>query len=227
MASSFLLCALAVILPVTVRNYQIHGRFILLSTNGPSTFYTGHVSHTPFLPNDPPPGATDVDMADEYRRQSWAYLREHWTKYLAEIPEFFAAIWIDGHFWPNTTTYWNYRAAFDPQRPSRVVVMIDEAGGPAFGTVAFFSDLVRYVDHVVWLLIGLPMGLLAVLFLRRENRWWLLIYLALVPYLIVPFIAPPFCRYRIPAVPLMFILAAHTIGTIWQSRKPARVGGGC
>ena len=63
----FLLSAAAVILPITVRNYQIHGRFILISTNGPSTFVTGHVTHEPGLPPGLPPGTTDAQMAELHR----------------------------------------------------------------------------------------------------------------------------------------------------------------
>jgi len=210
------------IAPVTLRNYQIHGRFILVSTNGPSTFYTGHVTHQISVPVDTPDGMTDADIADLHRRESLRYLRGHWPTYLAEIPEFFLEIWLSTDFWPNATTYWQYRPALDPKRPSRIRLVVDEAGGPPFGSITYFPDLVRYVDALVWLIVGLPLGALALLFLPRENRRWVALYMVLAAYLIVPFISWPLARYRIGAVPLVFVLCGQTVWALWQWRRGVR-----
>lgn len=42
--------AVIALAPITVRNDQIHGRFILISTKDPIPFVTGHVTHSSGLP---------------------------------------------------------------------------------------------------------------------------------------------------------------------------------
>jgi 4-amino-4-deoxy-L-arabinose transferase-like glycosyltransferase len=220
LGAAFVGAALAAIAPVTWRNYQIHGRLILVSSNGPSTFYVGHVTHTPFQPDDLPEGVSDAEAAAIYKRRSFDYLQRHWQTYLAEIPEYFHAIWLGSDFWPNATTYWLYTDALDRGRPPRRIRrVVDEPAGPPFGRMTHFPDLMRYADAVLWLILGLPLSLLAVFFLPRENRRWIFLYLVLVPYVLIPFLAPPFPRYRIPAVPLLFILAGQTVCVLWQCRR--------
>jgi len=51
--------------------------FHTISTNGPSTFLTGHVTHVTGLPPGLRPAATDAEMADQHRSVSLAYLRRH------------------------------------------------------------------------------------------------------------------------------------------------------
>src|SRR5262249_27262641 len=147
-----------VIAPITVRNYQIHGRFFLISTNGPSAFLTGHVTHNTDLPADVPRNMNDAVLSDRHREESLRYLALHWRDYLAEIPEFFEVIWTDNHFWPSTTTMWV------PDRPpgqARLDIQVHLNGSPLFARWTYFPDLVRYVDRLIWCLVGLPMGILA------------------------------------------------------------------
>ena len=97
-------------------------------------------------------------------------------------------------------------------------------GSPPFGRFTYFPDLVRYADRLVWGLIGLPMGILAVLFLPRADRRWAVIYLTLLPYLAIPFLAPPFSRYRLPATPLVFLLARQSLTACWDCHQGRRRG---
>jgi hypothetical protein len=212
----FLLGAAIVITPVTIRNYQIHGRLILISTNGPSTFLTGHVTHKSGLPHGLPRDTTDAQMAELHRARCMSYLEEHWKTYLAEIPEFFAIIWMDDDFWPATTRDF---AKTPDAAQVRLDYRVHPFGSPPFGRATFFPDLVRYSDRLVWCLLGLPMGLLAMWFLPRQHHRWNVVYLALVPYLVIPFIASAFPRYRMPAVPLMFVLAGQPLAVCWQVRR--------
>jgi 4-amino-4-deoxy-L-arabinose transferase-like glycosyltransferase len=205
-----------VIAPITVRNYQIHGRFYLITTNLPSTFLTGHITHFTDLPPDIPPGTTDAALADRHRRVIDTYFAEHWRDYLAEIPEFFQVIWTDSAFWPSTSTYWIQNP---PPARSRMAIQVFRDGSPSFGRLDYFPDLLRYNDRLVWGLLGLPAGLLAVLFLPRGDRRWSVLYLALIPYLLVPFLASAFSRFRLPATPLLFILAAQALVASWDSRS--------
>ena len=63
------------------------------------------------------------------------------------------------------------------------------------------------------------MGILAALFLPRADRRWSVLYLALLPYLAIPFLASPFSRYRLPATPLMLIrlFDGYWISKDWES----------
>jgi hypothetical protein len=103
LVASFLLGTAAAIAPVTVRNYQIHGRFFLISTNSASTFLTGHVTHNTDLPPEVTPDTNDALLSDLHSAQALRYLARHWRVYLEEIPEFFEVIWTDNHFWPSTS----------------------------------------------------------------------------------------------------------------------------
>jgi len=220
--AAFLLGAAVVIAPITVRNYQIHGRFYLISTNGPSTFLTGHVSHVPTLPAGLPPGMTDAEMAERHRALSFQYLRRHWTTYLAELPKFFAIIWTDNDFWPGTFTTWSRTP---DAGAARMDLHIHSRGSPPFGRATYFPDLIRHADRLIWGTVGLPTGILAALFLPGRHRRWLVLYLALVPYLVIPFIASAFPRFRMPAVPLVFVLAGQALVACWDCRS-RRPGGG-
>jgi 4-amino-4-deoxy-L-arabinose transferase-like glycosyltransferase len=218
LVGSFVLGSVLVIAPITIRNYQIHKQFVLVSTNGPSTFFVGHVLHTAFVPQEftmP----NDMEMATAHRQVNWAYIRSLWMTYLAEVPDFFGEMWFSNEFWPQTTIHWRYEPVIEREHSSRVRSTIDEPGGPPIGRIDFFPDLMRYVDRLLWLLIGFPLGLWAVFFLPPGSRRWVVVYAALVPFAIIPFLAPGFARYRIPAVPLFFILAGQTIWVCLRSRR--------
>jgi len=66
------------------------------------------------------------------------------------------------------------------------------------------------------------MGILAALFLPRADRRWGVLYLALLPYLAIPFLASPFSRYRLPATPLIFLLAGQALTSCWECRRRRR-----
>jgi hypothetical protein len=112
-----------------------------------------------------------------------------------------------------------------PTRTARVDMQAHLKGSPLFGRFTYFPDLVRYVDRVVWCLVGLPMGILAALFLPRADRRWVVLYLALLPYLAIPFLASPFSRYRLPATPLVFLLAGQSPVSCWECHRRHRAVG--
>lgn len=171
-------------------------------------------------PNLVPSDATDVTMSDRYRSQALEYLRRHWREYLDEVPEHFYRVWFGGGYWPEATRYWMYnKLPLDPDNPRRQSLVVHEATAPPFARFTYFPDLVNYADAVTWLLIGLPFGLLAILFVPRGNRRWIYLYMSLTPYVLTPFLAPPYPRYRVSAVPLFFILAGHTLVVLVQLRR--------
>lgn len=210
--SLFVISAILIISPVTVRNFHIHKQFVLVSTNGPSTFYVGHVQHTPYQPDNQISGRNDAEMAAWYRDQSLRYLQDNWTTYLSEIPEYFMHIWLSNDFWPNATTFYQSREMRPGEPSSRVRLVIDDPGGPPFGHFFHFPDLVRYGDVILWGLIGLPLAGISLFFIRHESSTrWMILVLGMVPYCIIPFLAPPFPRYRIPAVPILFVFSGYAI----------------
>jgi hypothetical protein len=212
--AAFLLAAAVAIAPITIRNYQIHHRLILISTNGPSTFLIGHVTHDMNLHASP--DTNDADMAERHLDLSLRWLKLNWGTYLSEIPECFQIIWTGDDFWPSTSTAWSRTR--DPAM-ARVEVYTRSPGSPPFGRATYFPDLIRYVDRLVWCLIGLPMGLLAVCFLPRRHRRWAPFYLALVPWVLIPFIAFAMPRYRMPAIPLVFVLSGQSLVACWDHRR--------
>lgn len=216
---AFLLGAALMIAPITIRNYQVHGRFVLITTNGPSTFVTGHVLRSTDLPRDVPAGATDVMMAGLHRNRAWRFLAEHGGEYLAAIPECFEQIWTGNDFWPSALTHWDNRPG---ATEGRLVMTSFRRGSPRFGQITYFPDLVRYSDRLLWCLLGLPFAVLACWFPSATHRRWLVLHLAVIPYLAIPFLAYPFPRYRVPAAPLVFLLAASALLACWDRRVSLR-----
>ena len=220
-ATLFAAAAATCILPVTVRNWQIHGRFILLSTNGPSTFYTGRVVGQPAL-NAAEAGMTDAQRADLHRRIVWEFLRTRPLTYLNQLPFSYRDVWLGGSLWPNTDVRVIHApfAAGDP-RPWRVDYHIHEPSAPPRPRLWYLPDAAELSDRIVWLLLGLPLGLWALALLPKDRREWTVVLVATVPYLIVPAIASPFARYRMPVAPLVFVLAGHAAVLLLRTRRQA------
>lgn len=161
-------------------------------------------------------------MADRHRQIALRYLARNGRQYLEEIPESFLIVWTESDFWPSTLTRWAHQ---DTQDAGRLDLRAHRKGSPRFGQSTYFPDLVRQVDRLVWCLIGLPMALLAALFLPRHQRRWGVLYLTILPYLAIPFIAFSFSRYRVPAAPMVFLLAGQAWIACWDRRTRFRPEG--
>jgi len=216
-ALALLLPLALVIAPITVRNYQIHQRFILISDNGGVNFFLGH-GGTQRLKDQVRnlPGGADVSPAigvssrtepqeDAYFYQlGWQYIRQHPLQTLRELPAKAAYLYWASDYWP----------ASDAQ-----------------------ANLLRAADLVFWKLLLLPLALLGLLLVRGQKlrhssrclrhssrclrhssrclrhssrclRRAALLYLLTLSSAAIPLISWVMPRYRIPVLPQVIVLAA-------------------
>ncbi len=208
-AAAFLLPAALVIAPITVRNYQIHHRLIVISTNGGVNFFLGH-GGTERLKNQvrniPPvysegqlvgiSDRTGPEEEDYFYALGWQYIRQHPLRTLSSLPSKLADMYWASDYWP----------ASDAQ-----------------------ASVLRAVDNLFWKLLLLPPTLLGLfLWCGRTQRQTALLYLIVLSSASIPVLFWAQTRFRIPFVPCFIVLAAGALceihGRLTQ-RGRSTVGG--
>ncbi len=178
---------LTVIGPVVVRNYQLQGRLVLISSNSGYTFYHG-IARTRNLTNpDALPskesvqdlGLGELDEQKVFRQVALDYLRQ----YPQDIP---AILWAQAE---------EFLVASQGYKVSDVVIPAPE-------------------DPVYWPLIGLGALLSLFLFPRRETHTRALLYSAIVAQILMGLVFHMEVRYRLPLVPLLAVL---TFWAVWRA----------
>ncbi len=193
-----------VIAPITVRNYQLHERFILISTNGGVNFFLGHGGtervkyQVRNIPEDPVPGQligisnrTAPEEEDYFYELGWRYIVASPWRTVRRLPGKLQQMYWASEYWPAT----------DAQ-----------------------VRILRASDWVLWRLGALPWALLGLwhwrdrLFIRR-----LLLYGLMGATLVIPlaFWAQP--RFRVPVVPFFFVLASAAAVTALQGWRPSAI----
>jgi 4-amino-4-deoxy-L-arabinose transferase-like glycosyltransferase len=178
-----------VIAPITLRNYQIHHRFVLISTNGGVNFFLGHGGSERLknqVRNIPPTysagqligisSRTEPEEEAYFYRLGWNYVREHPWRVLRSLPGKFVQMYWDSDYWPAT----------DAQ-----------------------ASILRAIDLVLWKLLLLPLSLLGWLMWHAETRRRAaLLYLVLLCSSCIPLLFWAQTRFRMPFVPYFIVLAA-------------------
>ncbi len=192
-------CALAlcvpvalVIAPVTLRNYHIHGEFVLISTNGGVNFFLGHggsarlknqIRNIPqdYQEGDPLIGISNRTATQEeayFYQLGWEYIRQHPVRTLRDLPGKFRAMYWDSDYWP----------ASDVQ-----------------------AHIMRTLDQALWKLL-LPLCLLGVLLLRGQRlRRAALLYGIALSSASIPLVFWAQTRFRLPFMPYFIVLAAGAV----------------
>ena len=185
------------IAPITIRNYQIHGKLILISTNGGVNFFLGH-GGTERLKNQVrnlPETWTEDDLIgisprtqpeEEalFYRLGWQYMRGHILPTARAVPGKLLNMYWASDYWP----------ASRPQ-----------------------AQILRSVDAVFWRLALLPLSLVGLLAFRgHELRGAALLYLIIVSTVAIPLVFWAQPRFRMPVVPLFITLAAGAVGVFYQ-----------
>jgi 4-amino-4-deoxy-L-arabinose transferase-like glycosyltransferase len=195
-AARYALCILTplvlVMAPVTIRNYQIHGQFILVSTNGGVNFFLGHggtqrlkdkVRNLPEVFSEGEiigiSSRTQPEEEAYFYQLGWEYIRGHALPTLRSLPGKLKSMYWTSDYWP----------ASDAQ-----------------------ASILRSIDLVFWRLLLLPLSSVGLLLFRgpQQGRAALpyLLILSTIPIPLV-FWAQP--RFRMPIVPCFIVLAAGTV----------------
>lgn len=182
---------IAIIAPVALRNYQIHERFVLISTNGGVNFFLGHggtqqrkneVRNLPqVVVEGQVIGISPLTQPEEEARfyhLGWEYIVENPLRTVRSVPGKLIRMYWDSDYWP----------ASDVQ-----------------------AKIMRSADWVLWKLLLLPLSIVGIaLYSPRERRHAGLCYLLMASSLAAPLIFWAMPRFRVPFLPCFAALAAGT-----------------
>ncbi len=185
------------IAPITIRNYQIHSKLILISTNGGVNFFLGH-GGTERLKNQVrnlPETWTENEIVgisprtqpeEEalFYRLGWQYMRGHILPTARALPGKLLSMYWASDYWPASQSQ---------------------------------AQIMRSVDVAFWRLALLPLSLVGLLAFRgRELRGAVLLYLIILSTAAIPVVFWAQPRFRMPVVPLFVILAAGATGALYR-----------
>jgi 4-amino-4-deoxy-L-arabinose transferase-like glycosyltransferase len=196
-ALSMLAPIILVIAPITIRNYQIHGQFILISTNGGVNFFLGHggtqslkdkVRNLPEVFSEGEiigiSSRTQPEEEAYFYQLGWEYIRGHALPTLRSLPGKLRSMYWASDYWP----------ASDVQ-----------------------ASILRSIDLVFWRLLLLPLSFVGLLLFRgQKQRRTALLYLLVLSTVAIPLIFWAQPRFRMPVVPCFLILAAGTVYELYR-----------
>jgi len=190
-AVALLLPAALVIAPVTVRNYQIHHEFVLISTNGGVNFFLAHggserkkneIRNIPATYSEGQlvgiSSRTATSEEAYFYQLGWDYIRTHPVQTLRSIPTRLRDMYWSIDYWPAT----------DVQ-------------------AHFLRTLDRYVWRAMVLLAFLGLAVIQV----KQRSGAALLWGMLLSSLSMPLVFWVQTRFRIPFVPFCIILAAASL----------------
>ncbi len=203
---------LAVITPWVARNISVQGSFVLVSTNGGSNFHQGNnACVADYLAHgwdaqwvncleEAPQGLSEVEADNWHRKQALYYLRDH----LAEWPRLFATkLWV---LWSPAIM------------PSGLPPNVQPADNPVSIYQTPMFQLARIV-HLLYFGPLLALGWAGMIWARHDKLPIGPLIIVFIVITVVYTIFHPSTRYRSPADPFLFILAAYTLTQLWQKLR--------
>ncbi len=200
-----------VLTPWAVRNSLLHGQLVFISTNGGSNLHQGNnACVADYLARgwdaqwvrclgSPPAGLSEVEEDHWHRNEAIRYLKEHPFAW----PRLFAIkLWV---LWSPTIM------------PTDIPPHAREEGG---AVLLYNTPLFRVarVVHLAYFGPLLVFGLMGLIWAWRDG-------IAVGPILAAPIVVTvfyvafhPSTRYRSPADPFVFILAAYALCRLWRRR---------
>ena len=204
-----------VVAPWTIRNTRLHGEFVFVSTNGGSNLHQGNnTCVADYLAHGwdaqwvnclaaPPEGLSEVELDRWHRAQALAYLRDHpgdWPRL------FWTKFWV---LWSPVIMPYDL-----PPDPYLVDDAVLQYNSTAF-QVARVIHVIYFAPLLLLGVIGLVMGWRAGLSIGPLVA---VIFAITVTYLIFH----PSTRYRSPADPFVFVLAAVAVTRVGLGSKVRR-----
>lgn len=198
LATLIFFVAIGVSAPWMIRNIGVIGA-PMLNTNGGVNLYIG---------NNPAATGLYVPIADTPRGSTWEALRAKGEVNASETLKLDAIAWIKAH--PTEFLVLSFKKAAYFWTPP-----FHEGKGRA----SFAERVVR----VVWLMQFVVLVALAIgssLFVSLRNKQLLILCLALVCYTAVHMLFYVIFRYREPMMPILGVMAALTVESIWRRIYP-------
>lgn len=204
----------AVLVPWAVRNSQVFGEVVFISTNGGATLLTGNNPSADggYVQNDPLVDQRNFSVQDQVasdrraRELALGWIKENPGRFAELIP---LKIW---HLWAKDgEAEWGY-----------------QVGYPRYEQYWYVFRSVRWVNQIFYglLLVG---SLVSVVLLVKNGRrvaWpWVLIGYCLMIYLTVisvVFSGQP--RFHFPAMPWIIMYAAWAVVVLWERVPAGAVG---
>lgn len=208
-------CAALVVAPWTIRNHEVMGAWIPVSTNGGITLLTGNndSARGGFTPEDPVvkaldarTGLTEMEYDAEASRLGKEWIKAHPAEFLKLMPLKLFRLWG-----PDGEGQWAY-----------------ETGSPAWKAAPWAFTLLRAANQLWYFaLLGL-FAAAAILMIRKRRAsgervidWWLLPYgIALYPSAIGMVFSGQ-SRFHYPVMPFVCMAAAWVLAE-WLTRRTAR-----
>ncbi|MBD3348658.1 MAG: tetratricopeptide repeat protein, partial [Candidatus Eisenbacteria bacterium] len=202
------------IAPATISNYIASGDFILTTSNGGINFYIGN--------NEDADGTFVVEqsMRENLYEGSKRYAERRLGRELT-------AAEVSSYWFERGLRYAREHPFEELRLLGRKLLLFWNAYEiPNHYDINFFrtfSNVLRLNPFVfAWMV---PVGIMGIYVSRRRWRDLMLLYLFLGTYMIslLPFFVT--ARYRLPAVPVVLIFAAHGIWWIWKRLRARERGG--
>lgn len=200
----------AVLIPWAVRNTEVFGELVLISTNGGATLLSGNnpTANGGHVENDPLVAQRNFSVQDQVESDRRAtklaleWLRENPERFIELIP---LKVW---HLWAkNGEAEWAYQAGYQYYQQYRHV----------FRTI-------RWVNQIFFAL--LLVGSFAAVFILINNRdkvaWpWVLIGYSLMIYLtLISIVFSGQSRFHFPAMPWIIMYAAWALAMFLRRQPP-------
>ncbi|MFH1563006.1 MAG: glycosyltransferase family 39 protein [Nitrospirota bacterium] len=185
----------AAISPVTIRNYIYSGKFILLTTSGPITFWAGNNEDSEGIYYIPPYADNLKGKEDEgfWTRDALRFIKEKPHKYLWLLSQKFTLFWSGSEIPDNDIVY----SRFKKYSPLLRLML-------PFGLIASLG----------------AMGML--LSLMRLNKNVFLLFFVLLGYMSAILLFFVMARFRVPVVPYLTLFAGYTIFYWYEKIKAKR-----
>lgn len=174
---------LLTISPVTIRNYIYSGKFILLTTTGPQTFWAGNNEDSEGIYCIPPyADALKGDDDSFWMKDTVRFIKEKPHKYLWLLSKKFSLFWSGYEIPDNDIVY----SRFEKYAPL-LKIMLQFGFMASLGIIGIFLSLMRL------------------------NRQVILLFLIIIGYTSAILLFFVMARFRVPIVPYLAIFAAYTI----------------
>ena len=202
------------ILPATIRNVAVAREFVLITSLGGENFYTGNSEiasgrYTPPPFVRPDPQFEHEDFRQEAarragrpltRREASDFWYREGIRFITSSPGKYLSL-----VWDKFTVFWN-----DFERPDNLSI---------YNFKRFSSFLNGPLLHFAWIA---PAGIVGIGFARRRWREFLPFHITLLAFLASSLIFFTQSRYRIPAVPILALFAAHAAVSFVDAARSRR-----